>query len=223
VRTFGDLKIDDPGSSLSDDESYRLVVMVTDVTRGELVRLPWDYRDRYGLDPDEQLVADAVRASMSIPFFYEPVRLRPREGKTSLLVDGGVLSNFPIDVFDRMDGARPRWPTFGVTLIPALPVGNAQLFPLAGLVPGGPLRFLESLITTMIVGHDQGQLAKPWIAARTIPVDTHQVGVVDFGLSAQDQELLFEHGRDAAHAFLDTWDWQEYLDRFRPVPVALTS
>jgi len=42
---------------------------------------------------------------MSIPFFYEPVRL-----KRSVLVDGGVLSNFPIDVFDRHNG-MPRWPT----------------------------------------------------------------------------------------------------------------
>ena len=38
ARTFGDLRIEDPGSSLPPEKSYRLVVMVSDVTRGELVR-----------------------------------------------------------------------------------------------------------------------------------------------------------------------------------------
>src|SRR5438046_3392508 len=42
-RTFGDLRIDDPGSSLPPEKSYRLVVMASDITRGELVRFPWDY------------------------------------------------------------------------------------------------------------------------------------------------------------------------------------
>jgi NTE family protein len=28
----------------------------------------------------------------------------------STLVDGGLLSNFPIDTFDRTDLQRPRWP-----------------------------------------------------------------------------------------------------------------
>ena len=73
VSTFRDLAIRDP--QLPPDQRYRLVVTVADVTTGQLVRLPWDYRRVYGLDPDEQSVADAVRASMSIPFFFRPVTL----------------------------------------------------------------------------------------------------------------------------------------------------
>ena len=40
VRTFGDLAIDAP--NVPPERRYRLVVTVTDVTRGQLVRLPWD-------------------------------------------------------------------------------------------------------------------------------------------------------------------------------------
>jgi NTE family protein len=210
VRTFADLKIDD--DALPPDEAYRLVVMVADLTRGELVRLPWDYHSRYGLDPDEMPVADAVRASLSIPFFYEPVRLDAATGLRSTLVDGGVLSNFPVDVFDR---EAPRWPTFGITLIPRLPLGNAHLFPFLGVIRAGPLHLLESLLTTMIVGHDQGQLAKPWIAARTIEVNANHVGVVDFDLSPAEQDELYEIGRDAATRFLAGWSWPDYRKRFR--------
>ena len=86
---------------------YRLVVTATDVTRGQLVRLPWDYRGVYGLDPDEQPVADAVRA-MSIPFLFRADLADERSGGWSPpLLDGGLLSNYPIDTLDRLDG-KPR-------------------------------------------------------------------------------------------------------------------
>jgi NTE family protein len=220
VETFGDLRRDDPDSSLPAEQQYRLVVMAADITRGELVRLPWDYRDRYGLDPDRQRVADAVRASMSIPFFFEPVRLAGADGAASTLVDGGVLTNFPIGTFDRTDGRTPRWPTFGVTLIPPLPLGNARLFPGLGLLRRGPLHLLECLLTTMMVGHDQAQLRKPWVAARSIPVDTERVNVVDFDIDPAAQRGLYESGRAAGERFLATWNWGDYLRRFRPAEPA---
>ena len=110
VSTFADLAI--PNPALPPEQRYRLVVTVADVTLGQLIRLPWDYQRVYGLDPDEQSVADAVRASTAIPFFYRPATLTSAEGRTSTLVDGGLLSNFPIDSLDRTDGKPPRWPTF---------------------------------------------------------------------------------------------------------------
>ena len=216
VRTFGDLRIEDPQSSLRPEQRYRLVVMVSDLTRGELVRLPWDY-GRYGLDPDDQPVADAVRASISIPYFFEPFKLRHGDGGESLLVDGGVLSNYPLDVFDRTDLRSPRWPTFGVTLIPRQPAGSTELFPVLGLLRRVPsLHFLESLITTLVVGRDQGYLAQPWVSARSIEVDTFGVNPVDFGIERETAERLYRGGRAAAEDFLSGWNWEDYKRRFRP-------
>ena len=126
VRTFRDLKMRDNTSSLANDRRYRLVVTATDTTTGELLYLPWDYRERFGLDPNEQHVADAVAASIAIPFFFEPVTLTDSEGLEHVLVDGGALSNFPISVFDRTDRRRPRWPTFGIKIIPRLPEGTPE-------------------------------------------------------------------------------------------------
>jgi NTE family protein len=216
VETFGDLAIeDDPGSSLSPDRRYRLVVTATDVTRGELRYFPWDYRRVFGLDPDLQLVADAVRASMSIPFFYEPVTLTGADGTASTLVDGGVLSNFPIDVFDRTDGLPPRWPTFGVKLIPVLPMDAAKLLPIAGLLTHGPVKLAADLVMTTIVGRDQTYLSQPWVEVRTMQVDTAGVNPVDFGLSSDDVATLFANGQAAAARFLESWDWEDYLTTFR--------
>src|SRR4029077_7764086 len=116
VTTWGDLRSDDPGSSLPPDHQYKLVVHVSDVTQSALLRLPWMFQSRFGIAPDDEPVADAVRASSSIPFFFRPKKLKNRAGETSWLVDGGMLSNFPIDVFDRTDGQPSRWPTIGIKL-----------------------------------------------------------------------------------------------------------
>jgi NTE family protein len=214
VTTFGDLAIED--DALPAEQRYRLVVTVADVTTGQLVRLPWDYRRVYGLDPDEQLVADAVRASMSIPFFFRPVSLTSTAGVTSTLVDGGVLSNFPIDSLDRSDGTAPRWPSFGVTVLPNLPDGNDKVIPaLAALRLLGPTHLLEDVITTALVGRDQAYLSQPWVNARAIRVDSTDVGFLDFDISDDEVEALYLNGYAAAERFLATWNWAGYLRRFR--------
>jgi NTE family protein len=214
VRTFGDLAIDD--DSLPAEQRYKLVVTVADVTTGQLVRLPWDYGRVYGLDPDEQSVADAVRASMSIPFFFRPVTLTGSTGLTSTLVDGGILSNFPIDSLDRTDRRRPRWPSFGVTVLPNLPEGNDKVIPaLAPIRLLGPPHLLESVITTVLVGRDQAYLSQPWVNARTIRVDSTDVGFLDFDISDNEIEALYVKGYAAAEKFLAGWDWDAYLKRFR--------
>jgi NTE family protein len=214
VTRFGDLRAADAGADPRPEQRYRLVVMAADVTRGELLRLPWDY-ERYGLDPDEQSVAEAVRASISVPYLFEPYRLRYPGGE-SLLVDGGIVSNYPIDAFDRTDGRPPRWPTLGVTLIPQLPFGAPTLSPAIRalrLLPG--VRFGESLVTTAVVGRDQGYLAQPWVKARSIEVDPLGVHPFDFWASSEDIDRLYESGRRAAEAFLAGWEFASYVERWR--------
>jgi NTE family protein len=214
VTTFADLAIDDP--QLPPEQRYRLVVTVADVTRGELVRLPWDYRRVYGLDPDEQKVADAVRASTAIPFFFHPETLTSADGTTSTLVDGGLLSNFPIDSLDRTDGKKPRWPTFGVTLLPTLPAESDQVIPaLRPLHLLGSPTLLEQVLTTILVGRDQAYLNQPWVSVRTIRIDTREVGVLDFDLTTAEKRTLYLKGLRAGEDFLTTWDWTDYVNRFR--------
>ena len=202
VRTFGDLRIEDRAADPRPEHRWRLTVTACDVTRGEFLRLPQDYA-RYGLDPDEQPVADAVRASISVPYLYEPARLKHAGGE-SLLVDGGLISNYPIDTFDRTDGRESRWPTIGVTLAPRLPDGAGRLVPALRLLrPIPAYRFLEGVVTTAIVGRDQGYLAQPWVRARSIEVDSLGVDPFDFGIDRATAERLYASGRSAGEAFLD--------------------
>src|SRR3954447_3724555 len=212
VVTFGDLRLDDPVSALLPEQRYALVVTASDVSRKQLVRLPWDYV-RYGLDPDEAHVADAVRASASIPFFFEPVALRARDerGQTvvSTLLDGSVLLNFPIGIFDRFDTVPARWPTFGVRLS-MRPEGRVQTHEVRGTVS-----LALSLVETMLEACDAQHIDDPCVQARSVFVDTSGISPVDFGITDEQQEQLLTAGREAAVAFLQDWDFDSYLAQCR--------
>ena len=210
VRTFGDLEItqeQDPGSALPPQKRYRLAVIVSDVTCGLMRTFPADY-DRYGLAAGDVPVADAARASASIPFFFEPVTLDDVQARRKvLLVDGGMLSNFPVEVFDRRDGRPPRWPTFGIKLSaqgPATPPGCEVR---------GPASLGLALLKTLIGHTDRAHLNDPDVVERTIFVDTDGVQATDFDLDRATADLLYQNGRTAARKFLDTWDWDAYLAR----------
>ena len=206
VRTFGDLRLTAEWSAeFPHPQAYKLVVIVADVSRGELVRLPWDY-ERYGLDPDKQLVADAVRASISIPFFYEPVKLAD-----SYLVDGGVLSNFPIDTFDRANNKAPRWPTFGIKLS-AQPEANMTRNQI-----NGTLELAGAIIATMLNAHDQMHLDDPCVLRRAIFVDTDHIKPTDFGITRAQQDQLYNSGLEAGTKFIQKWDFQQYIKDCRSV------
>jgi NTE family protein len=219
VRTFGDLRHDDPGAdpNLAPFQRYRRVVMAADVTRGRLLRLPWDYHE-YGLDPDTQPVADAVRASAAIPLFFAPSTLTDAgTGRRSTLVDGGVLSNFPVEVFDRTDAVPPRWPTFGVRVSGDLDEEPA-LFRGTPVRAVPPLRLVDSVVATAVVGRDRTYLDQPCVRRRTVAVDTRGVGPTDFDVPAAERARLVAAGERAAADFLAGWDVAAYLRECRGVP-----
>jgi len=219
VDTFADLALPpDPNSSLLLHQRYRLVVNVSDVSLGRLVRLPWDYERVYGLDPDTQGVADAVRASMSIPYFFEPATIRyqrpDRDGlrdAESVLVDGGMLSNFPVDIFDTPSGRTPRWPTFGIKLS-SRPGAIGAAFPRD---VDGPAELAKAMLGTLTSFRDAMHIDEPSVQSRTIFVDTGAVRSTDFDLDRATALRLYESGRAAAEEFLSTWDFEQYVAAHR--------
>ncbi|MCW2778059.1 MAG: patatin-like phospholipase family protein [Frankiales bacterium] len=215
VRTFGDLRLPDPGTSLSPAQSSRLVVTASDLSRRRLARLPWDLPS-YGVDPDDYPVARAVRASSAIPFFFRPV-VQPTPDGDATWVDGGLLSNFPVDLFDRTDGAPPRWPTFGVRLTarPGTPPATHPVH--------GPFGIGLAALDTLLTDQDAAHVEDPCTVVRTVFVPTDGVSAVDFGLDDAAQDALSAAGTAAARSFLAGWDWPSYLRQCRggtPLPVA---
>lgn len=193
-RTFSDLRTDaDPG--IPENEQYKLVVMASDVSQGELRRLPWDFEDP-AHPRDGQLIADAVRASMSIPFFFRPFSLSVSADGPSVFVDGGMLSNFPIDAFDGPNGEPPAVPTIGIKLS-ARQRADVVRHPVKG-----DISLALAMLGTMESWSDQMHLDDPNVIAKTIFVDTLGVNATDFGITPQVQTQLYDNGRAAAEKWL---------------------
>ena len=196
VEHWADLEHHDPGSSLPPDHRHKLVVHVSDVTSGVLLRLPWVYGSQFDIDPAAQSVAAAVRASAASPFFFRPVKLKQTSGQTSWLLDGGMLSNFPIDVFDRTDGAPPRWETIGIKLSAEKSPGTG------GRKVTGLISLATAMVGTLTSWYDRMHINDPEVVKRTIFVDTTGVRSTDFGITESQQAQLYENGRVAATAWL---------------------
>jgi NTE family protein len=216
VRTFADLVHPD----FADDPRFRsrLQVIASDVTTHELLVLPRDAK-KLGIEADDLDVALAVRMSMSIPVFFEPVRFEnPETGRTHVIVDGGMLSNFPVWLFDCDDGEPPEWPTFGLLLVepkPQIPIGARLPAPkMAGSGPGAVIDYVKALAQTMMEAHDRLYIEQSSYA-RTIPIPTLGVGTTEFELPRERALALYDSGRWAAEKFLDSWDFDAYVAEFR--------
>lgn len=192
IHTFADL------------EHERLQIVASDITRGRLLVLPRDL-ELYGLSPHELSVARAVRMSCSIPFFFDPMIIESSaKPNKNVIVDGGVLSNFPVWLFDKEE---PRWPTFGFRLISET-TGNPHEI-------SGPISLFVALFQTMLEAHDTRHVEEEKDKVRTIFVPSIGVKSTDFHISPERSAALFESGVKAAERFFRDWDFPQYVQSYR--------
>ncbi len=219
--TFGDVPSEPGPGGEPRPHPYRLRMVAADVTNHRLLVLPDDlprYRRPDGgreLDPATFKVADAVRMSLSIPFFFQPVELIDAETKaTATIIDGGTLSNFPVWLFDAREH-DPRRPTLGLRLIGGRPVGSGLKMFVRML--GWPARLVSDINQTQSGAWDS-RFTTQSTRVRTCAVDAGDVGTTDFDLPTEKRALLIHGGRRAARAFVDGFSLDEYRNSFgRPL------
>jgi NTE family protein len=210
--TFADLIVPkEPGDSEEDYQKkyrYILQVVASDISRNEMLVLPHDITS-LGRDPDRLEVALAVRMTMSIPFFFKPVIVaeRTNPGNKHWIVDGGMLSNFPIDLFDSPPDQTPAWPTFGFLLWePGSEKPRQERI-------RGLISMTRAMVNTMSTAHDRKAL-KEADASRIVKIPTGKYTTTDFDLSAEDRDWLYNSGYQAAHEFLygpKPWKFEDYV------------
>jgi NTE family protein len=220
--TFGDVKRHDlppkediPG--ITDEKyeraKYRLHVIGSDITTGRMIILPDDlpdYTDAHGkpFDKDGFPLVQAVRMSMSYPFLFTPVVLH-REGRPVYVVDGGLLSNFPIWLFDSPHPKRPTWGFRlhgGTSVDEGLPYRRIPR-------PFWEVPLLKAMFSAATEAWDREQMEQV-VSARTVSIPTHQIGTTDFGLTEAEADSLYAWGVNAAHDFFTAPDQQDYLNSF---------
>lgn len=172
-------------------------------------------------------VADAVRMSMSIPFFFRVYKWHG-SGQYSTdgpmrVVDGGLLSNYPVWLFDSDNEFLPnseadkKRPTVGFYLIekpdPELdgePSDQEEGMQSSKTIESekkgfSPLAFIKRLpviqdigciMNTLLSANDKRYIKKSkW--ANTVPIFVNDYGVTQFDLTMSQKEDLSYRGRIA--------------------------
>jgi predicted acylesterase/phospholipase RssA len=161
----------------------------------------------------------AVRMSMSIPLVWNEVSWQPawgaylgRDLAGHLIVDGGVLSNFPIELFIsndphvvRLMGPAGANPVLGMLIDERLPVPHARAALVTVDIKPGELRTvqrLQRLIDTATTAHDKMVLDEysQWV----VRLPAAGYGTTEFDMSPARRDALVAGGRTAMGAYLDS-------------------
>jgi NTE family protein len=214
--TFADVARSDLPPDLSEAEiakyKYKLKVIASDVTSGRMIVLPdhiEQYEDADGKPyvKDDFPLVDAVRMSMSYPFLFNPVTLY-RERKPYYVVDGGLLSNFPIWLFDA--GERPpKRPTWGFRLHSG--AGPERLPYREIRRPFWARSLLKAMFFAAMEAWDREQLGRT-TSARTVSIPTQAVKTTNFDLTKKEADDLYSWGYDETVAFFASPDTRTYVE-----------
>ena len=185
VETFDDL----PPDSLK--------IIASDLSRGKMVVIPDDLV-HYGIHPGNFSVARAIRISCSLPFFFEPVTLYNKNNERCLLVDGGVLSNFPVWLFDD-ENDLPLRPFLGFQLRSGSDIYVARKIKNA-------IDLFHGLFTTMREAHDAKYISK-YAVSNIVFLPVEKVDTTNFKLTKEEMNHLVSIGRKRTENFLKTWTY----------------
>lgn len=253
-KNYEDLKLRndpnrDPAESNTTITPPYITLITSDVTNQTKVEFPL-MAGNYWNDPASVSPADYVRASMSIPVFFEPFTVdvpeavirsssiqqcqlvaeqyeqvrRLKKDTTSYMVrfvDGGILSNFPINIFHNPSIKVARMPTFGVKL-------EDEDHTDSETIEKNRLKFLPFLghiFSTVRFYYDRDFLKKNAVYEKCIGhIDVAGFNWLDFGLNDTVKKQLFIKGAEAARTFLlggtvwidgreskfDAFDWEKF-------------
>lgn len=201
-----------------------LTIITCDILAGVKVEFPrmWDL---YWKNQEDVHPGDFVRASMSIPVFFESYAQTGLRSKSSFdiwsrhlnwqnalsripdnsqFIDGGVLSNFPISIFYNPRYPVPRMPTFGIRLqdgvLDSASRSNNNLY-----------KYIFSLFSTIRFNFDRDFIAKNRAFNKAVcSIDVRAHSWLNFFMKDGEKLALFRKGAEAAIAFLRGFNWEEY-------------
>lgn len=182
--------------TFNDLEPEYLKVIVSDLALGRLIVIPDDLKRVYDIDPMYFPVSKAVRMSAGFPYFFVPKKMPGKIGEKSIIVDGGLLSNFPLWVFENGDGKDNR-PILGIKLSESVEKSQPRNIKNA-------LDMLHALFTTMKQAHDARYISKSQ-KNNIIFIPIENVDTTNFYISEQTKMHLFQKGKESATQFLKNW------------------
>ena len=214
LRSADDARVD----SLQSD----VTMIACDITTQMKVEFP-RMAMLYGKDANTN-PADFVRASMSIPVFFESYGMGPidthnpdvRAAWRSInipaekipsyvnFVDGGVISNFPINVFHNPAIKVPRLPVIGVRLADGDDDTAADVF-------SGLASYIGAVFNTVRFNYDKEFLSKNNFYTQYVAsIDVRDFNWLNFAMPEEEQKRLFLQGVQTAADYLRAFNWEDY-------------
>ncbi|HVM90053.1 MAG TPA: patatin-like phospholipase family protein [Puia sp.] len=179
-------------------------------------------------NPDDLHPAHFVRASMSIPIFFESHTIGNIDTKNlkikeawmehfgddqdipdiARFIDGGMLSNFPINIFYNPKVIEPRLPSWGIDLDDTDP--DARMREMDN-VPWSLTSYLGRLFNTIRYYYDKDFLIKNNVFKKGIgKIQLAEFNWLNFFISDEEKLKMFIRGAKAATDFLKSFDWPSY-------------
>jgi len=189
-----------------------LSVVAADTSDGRLLVL--NHRTAPGCS-----VVWAVRMSMSIPLVWDEVAWKEAWGSYlgqpmagHVIVDGGLLSNFPIELFisdepqvTKVMGPKQDSPVLGMLIDESLSVPAKKGILVDVNIKPGELRTvqrLKRLIDTMTGAHDKMVIEEYENLVVRLPAGGY--GTTEFDMSDDRRNALVQAGRSVMGAYLDS-------------------
>src|SRR5699024_9242551 len=126
------------------------------------------------------------------PFFFMPKQIKNNDKHSSYMIDGGLLSNFPLWIFRKSN--NDLRPVLGVSLSEDLEYADAFLIKNA-------LDMLHAVFMTMQSAHDTRHITKSK-EKNKIGITVKKIGATDLTISKEKQASLIDLGVEQTKAFL---------------------
>lgn len=178
----------------------RLKIVAADITTRRMLIFPDDLK-RYNINPSEFSVAKAVRMSCAIPFYFTPYTLRYND-TMSFIVDGGLLSSFPIWIFDMEDSYN--CPTLGIK------IKDRESYSSQGKT--GIISYIRDVVDAPLnVDEDNFIRRKDFV--RTIILNYDGIiKATSFDKANKASENLYKSGYKSTIDFVSSWNFNRYRE-----------
>lgn len=164
-------------------------------------KIDWVFRLRPKPKSEKDLITAFDAAGKKTWIEQQPIEIP----ETVQMVDGGVISNFPIDIF-HVGHKIPVCPTFGVKL----GLDHQKTEEPSDL---GPLGVLATSFETARVARDADFIkGNPDFSQLVKEIETGPHHWLNFNLSDDAKRDLFRRGAEAAVEFLESFDWARYKE-----------
>jgi NTE family protein len=160
-----------------EDQGYKtLKVFASDLNTATLTEFSFEKT------PDVK-IAESIRASMSIPLFFDAWKFPDEKPNNHIFVDGGVLYNYPITAFDDLDK----------TLGFFLDINEED----DGLDFNDVSSYLKHLFRTVLNAQDVDFFKTLESDKTTVVIKNKGIAITNFSLTKEQQDILYKEGKNA--------------------------